>query len=230
MTIKQFKWNAKDYASNSEAQKKWAFELLTLLNLNGEESLLDIGCGDGKITAKIADTVPKGKVTGIDSSNEMVTLAKNSFPPKLFPNLTFDVMDACNIYFDQQYDIVFSNAALHWVKEHDQVLNGISKCLKSNGRILLQMGGRGNAKDIFDAIEEMMLEVKWEKYFCDFDFSYSFLSIEEYKELLKSASLQEKKIVLIPKDMQQKGKEGLAGWIRTTWLPYIEKIPNEELK
>jgi trans-aconitate 2-methyltransferase len=230
MVAKQFTWNANDYANNSEAQKKWAMELLALLKLNGNESVLDIGCGDGKITAEIAHTVPEGIVVGIDSSSEMISLAKNKFKTDYFPNLTFEVMDARNISFENQFDVVFSNAALHWIKEQDQVLNGIVKALKANGKILLQMGGKGNAKDILDCFNELMLMSNWEKYFTDFNFSYSFLSAEEYRDLLNSVGLVERNVALIPKDMKQKGREGLAGWIRATWLPYLEKIPDEELR
>jgi trans-aconitate 2-methyltransferase len=230
MTKKQFKWNAEDYAANSVAQQKWATELLSILNLNGDESVLDVGCGDGKITAQISDCVPRGTVIGIDSSSEMITLASNAFPKELFPNLRFELMDARKISFLQQFDVVFSNAALHWVKEHDEVLKGFYNSLKPKGRIVVQMGGQGNAKNILDLFDEIMRTGRWEKYFNNFNFSYSFLGIEEYRNLLSAAGLIENNIILIPKDMQQKGKEGLAGWIRTTWLPYLERIPEENEK
>jgi len=87
------------------------------------------------------------------------------------------------------------------------------------------MGGKGNAKDILYAVEEFKKDVKWRKYFNDFSFSYSFCSPEEYEELLNKAGLVPKRLELIPKDMTQNGKKGLAGWIRTTWLPYTERIP-----
>jgi trans-aconitate 2-methyltransferase len=79
------KWNAADYAANSVVQQTWARELIAKLNLRGDEHILDVGCGDGKVTAEIARTVPRGLVTGIDASPEMIAFcAQKTFPPKNF--------------------------------------------------------------------------------------------------------------------------------------------------
>jgi trans-aconitate methyltransferase len=93
------KWNAADYAANSSAQQIWARELIAQLNLRGDERVLDIGCGDGKVTAGLARAVPKGSVTGIDVSPEMIRFARKTFPSGKHPNLEFQVMDAREIDF-----------------------------------------------------------------------------------------------------------------------------------
>jgi trans-aconitate methyltransferase len=93
------KWNAADYAANSAAQQIWARELIAQLNLHGDEHILDVGCGDGKVTAELARAVPKGSVTGIDASPEMIRFARKTFPPGKHPNLEFQVMDAREISF-----------------------------------------------------------------------------------------------------------------------------------
>ncbi len=230
MSENNFNWNAEDYAKNSEAQRKWAMELIGLLNLKGNESVLDIGCGDGKITAEIACLVKDGEVIGIDNSTEMINLARNKFQPAMHPNLSFEVMDAKKISFVNQFDVVFSNAALHWIKGHDEVMKSIAASLRPNGRIMLQMGGKGNASDILNCFNEMMSEKEWSKYFLDFDFTYNFLDANDYRTMLSKYGLIEKQVALIPKNMTPKGKDGLAGWIRTTWLPYLEKIPTGTLR
>ncbi len=74
------KWNAADYAANSVVQQTWARELIAKLNLRGDEHILDVGCGDGKVTAEIARAVPHGSVTGIDASPQMIAFAKKTFP------------------------------------------------------------------------------------------------------------------------------------------------------
>ena len=93
------KWNAADYAANSAAQQIWARELIAQLHLRGNEHILDVGCGDGKVTAELARAVPKGSVTGIDASPEMIRFARKTFPPGKHPNLEFQVMDARKISF-----------------------------------------------------------------------------------------------------------------------------------
>ncbi|MCK5217701.1 MAG: methyltransferase domain-containing protein [Methanosarcinales archaeon] len=89
-----YKWNAKEYANFSAEQQKWAEELLSKLALKGNERVLDIGCGDGKITAGIAQLLPEGSVLGIDNSKEMIRFAKENFPLEQFTNLTFELEDA----------------------------------------------------------------------------------------------------------------------------------------
>ena len=94
---KDVRWNAADYAANSAAQQIWARELIAQLHLRGDEHVLDVGCGDGKVTAELARAVPKGSVTGIDASPEMIRFARKTFPPGKHPNLKFQVMDARQI-------------------------------------------------------------------------------------------------------------------------------------
>jgi len=96
---KKLKWNAADYAANSAAQQIWARELIAQLHLRGDEHTLDVGCGDGKVTAELARAVSKGSVTGIDASPEMIRFARKTFPPGKHPNLEFQVMDAREISF-----------------------------------------------------------------------------------------------------------------------------------
>jgi len=222
---KTYQWDARDYRESSSAQLQWARELLSTLQLSGKERILDIGCGDGKITAEIAKRLSKGSVLGIDSSEEMISFSTENFPQDEYRNLDFKLADARTLPFDSEFDVIFSNATLHWVIDHVNVLRGIKKSLKPGGRILLQMGGKGNASALFKVLDSMLVKERWGKYFRDFSFPYGFYGVDDYRTWLKKAGLKEKRIELIPKDMLQKGKDGLASWIRTTWLPYTQRVP-----
>src|SRR5277367_571270 len=145
------KWNPADYAANAVVQQTWARELIAKLNLRGDEHILDVGCGDGKVTAELARTLPRGSVTGMDASPQMIEFARKTFPTRKFPNLIFRVVDARKIKFERQFDLVFSNAALHWVDDHRAVLRGAAAVLKSGGRLAISSGGKGNAGDVFAA-------------------------------------------------------------------------------
>lgn len=225
-----FNWNASDYAKNSRVQQVWARELLAKLELNGRESLLDIGCGDGKVSAEIAQILADGAVTGVDSSEEMIRLAKQNFPPAAHPNLSFQQQDARSLNFRDQFEVVFSNAALHWVVDHEPVLAGIYQALKPGGRALVQMGGKGNAAQLIDIVEQILQEPDWRGCFEGFIFPYGFYSPQEYTPWLEACGLQVRQIALIPKDMIYKNREAFAGWFRTTWLPYIERVPQAKQK
>ena len=222
-----YNWNAQDYAKNSANQFQWAQELIPKLKLKGNEALLDIGCGDGKITAELAKCLTNGRVVGVDSSEKMITLAKTTFPTKEYPNLYFHVMDARNLTFKEEFDLAFSNAALHWIVDQKAVLSGVQRSLKPGGRLLFQMAGQGNAKDILSIINELVTMQPWRSYFCGMAFPYGFYNQEEYRTFLKEAGLVPIRVELFPKDMKHQGAEGLAGWVRTTWLPFTDRLPTE---
>lgn len=218
-------WNAEDYAKNSSAQRTWADELIAKLTLAGDESVLDIGCGDGKITHEIALRLPNGSVLGVDSSENMITLAAQSFAGA---NLSFRVMDAADIRLDRMFDVAFSNAALHWVRDHQAVLKGLRKHLNPNAKILLQMGGRGNAAGMIAVLEQIIAGENWRAFFEDFKLPYYFYAIEDYERWLPSTGYEVVRLELIPKDMIHDGREGLEGWLRTTWFPYTDELPFEK--
>jgi len=221
------RWRPEKYERSSSAQQLWAEELISKINIQGFERVLDIGCGDGKITARIADLVPDGSVLGIDSSKEMVRFASEKFPPERHPNLRFQEADARDLGFEEEFDLVVSFATLHWITDHEPVLLGIQRALKPGGSIFLQFGGRGNAAEPLAIAAEIISEERWCPYFQDFDFRYGFFGPEEYRIWLAQSGLQSLWVDLIPKDMIQQSPEAFAGWIETTWLPYLERVPED---
>ncbi|MBC7969262.1 MAG: methyltransferase domain-containing protein [Verrucomicrobia bacterium] len=218
-------WNPEDYAKNSDAQLKWARELRQTLNLQGDESVLDVGCGDGKITADFSTALPKGRVVGIDSSPEMIVYATRTYAVAEYPNLSFACLDARSLDFDHEFDLCFSNATLHWVDNHQAFLNGVSRALRSGGRLVISCGGQGNASDILQVFSELVSSETWKRYFDAFHNPYFFYGDQDYALWLKKAGFNIERLELIPKDMTHLGKEGLVGWIRTTWMPFTYCIP-----
>jgi trans-aconitate 2-methyltransferase len=220
-----YDWDAEEYRTSSSNQKKWALELLAKLDLKGSERVLDIGCGDGEITAAIARRVPGGSAVGIDSSRDMVDLASKNYPPDRCPNISFILQDAREIDFDEEFDAVFSNACLHWVIDHQPVLTGIGRCLKPRGRMLLQMGGKGNAATVLKAIDAVLKMSRWARYFDGFAFPYAFYGPEEYRSWMEALGFHVNRAELLPKDMVHEGADAFAAWLRTTWLPYTQRVP-----
>jgi trans-aconitate 2-methyltransferase len=163
----------------------------------------------------------------VDNSAEMIKLAKESFPQRTYPNLSFQVMDARELAFKGEFDLAFSNAALHWIADQKPVLRGVALSLKAGGRLLLQMAGKGNAKHILGIIDELAAVEPWSKYLAGMAFPYGFFDTKEYETFLKQVGLQPTRLALFPKDMTFPNAEGLAGWIRTTWLPYTQRVPEE---
>jgi trans-aconitate methyltransferase len=219
------RWDPKVYEKSSCAQQRWAQELLSKISIRGDERILDIGCGDGKITAEVALLVPRGSVMGIDNSVEMLRFAGARFPPSSWPNLAFQYADASELKYEDEFDLILSFACLHWVQDHGPVLEGIKRSLKNGGKVLMQFGGRGNAAAILEVVEGLISEEKWSGYFEGFSFPYGFFGPDEYRTWLERAGLRALRVELVAKDMIQMGREGLISWFKTTWLPYIEKVP-----
>ena len=226
--MKNYKWDAREYEKHSQGQQKWARELIEKISLKGTENVLDLGCGDGKVTAEISKLVRKGSIIGIDNSAAMIKLATDRHSVAIYPNLSFKEMDAGNLKFDDRFDLIFSNAVLHWVKDQKPVIKGMFKSLKHGGRVLLQMGGKGNAAEIVEVLSELQTEKKWHTYFNGFDFPFYFPGKNEYEALLLDCGLKLNRIELIPKIKDHSGIAALKGWIRTTWLPYTERVPEEK--
>ena len=222
-------WDPGDYHCHSSAQQGWARELIAKLQLKGDERVLDIGCGDGKMSAEIAENVPRGRVVGVDSSEAMIRFACQAYPPEQHPRLSFKVRDARDLGFNREFDLVYSNATLHWIVDHRPVLAGVARALVPGGRALLQMGGQGNAAAILGLLDAMSQEARWSPYLKGFPCPYGFHAPSTYRPWVEAAGLRAERLELIDKDMTQLGPEGLAGWMRTTWLPYLERI-DEKLR
>ena len=222
------KWNPEDYAKNSDAQLKWARELRQNLNLQGNESVLDVGCGDGKITADFATTLPACRVIGVDSSPEMIAYATRTYAVTQYPNLSFACVDARFLDFDREFDLGFSNATLHWVDNHQAFLNGAFRALQSGGRLVISCGGQGSASDVLQVFSELVSSESWKSYFDQFYNPYFFYGDRDYALWLEKAGFKVERLELVPKDMTHSGKEGLAGWIRTTWMPFTQYVPESE--
>lgn len=219
-------WNASEYAKNSLGQYAWAMSLIERLDLAPDDHVLDIGCGDGKVTVEIARRVPSGHVLGVDRSEDMVELAQQTWCPSI-PNVEFRVADARALRPPDAFDYVFSNSTLHWIPDHPAVLSGVAAALKPGGRLAFSMGGRGTASAVYSAIGELAQLEPWGGFLAGVVSPHYFYGAEEYNEWLPQAGLAPRRVELVPKPMRLAGKSGLEGWLRTTWFLYTDRIPTE---
>ncbi len=222
------KWNPADYAQSSDAQLKWAQELQANLHLSAHESILDVGCGDGKISANFAQLVPDGRVVAIDSSPEMIEYAIDTYPSSQYPNLSFTCVSAQHLTFEQEFDLIFSNAVLHWVDDHPAFLAGARRALRSGGRLIISCGGAGNAIDVLQVFSELVVSQPWQQYFNGFVNPFFFYESTDYQKWLLSEGFTVNRLELIPKDMTHRSREEFTAWIRTAWLPFTSKVPAGE--
>ncbi len=140
------KWDAGLYNDKHSFVWKMASGVLELLEPKVNEHILDVGCGTGHLTAKIAAS--GAQVTGIDRSPEMIREAR-----KAYPAIRFEVLDAREIDLPEKFDAVFSNATLHWISEPERAIAGISAVLRQGGRFVTEFGGKGNNAGLVAAAE-----------------------------------------------------------------------------
>jgi len=173
-------WDAAEYSRRSGLQQAMAEEVLALLDLEGSERVLDVGCGDGKITAEIATRLPRGMVLGVDPSRDMIAFASSHFGPAARPNLRFEVADARFLPFRSEFNLVVSFNALHWVPEQDAALRSIRAAMMLDGRVQIRLVPAGPRKSLENVVEETRQSSRWGGYFQDFHDPYLHLTPEQY--------------------------------------------------
>jgi trans-aconitate 2-methyltransferase len=170
-------WDAAGYSRISSLQKAMAEEVLGLLDLNGARRILDVGCGEGKITAEIASRIQEGSIVGIDPSSDMIRFADDRFTRA---NLRFEVADARRLPFENEFDLAVSFNALHWIPDQDVALRSIRSALVPSGKTQFRLVTVGPRQSLESVVEETRTSLKWKEYFKNFQDPYLRLTPEEY--------------------------------------------------
>jgi trans-aconitate methyltransferase len=208
-------------------QTEYGWKQLAQLSLVGNETVLDIGCGDGRITVELARLVPRGSVVGVDSSPEMIAAARGAHLPRQ-PNLSFELMDARELTFESKFDLVFSTSALHWVKDHRAVLKGIWRALKPGGKIHLAFAARGTLSGLTPIAEALTRNPRWHTKIGSVRNPFGLYGPEEYRKWLDEIGFVVERVDLIERDVMHKGRAAFEGWLRTIGMTYIQRIEPED--
>lgn len=221
-------WHASDYHRESGVQQAMAQEQLGRLTLEGGERILDVGCGDGKITAQIAARLPRGSALGVDPSRVMIAFASSHFGAPAQANLRFEVADARCLPYRDEFDLVVSFNALHWVGEQDAALGSIRASLKPGGRALLRMVPRDRRQSLEDVIEEVRQRPRWTDSFTDFRRPHAHFTPEEYRALAERAGFQVVRLTVEDKAWDFKTREAFSAFARATFVEWTQRLPQSE--
>lgn len=198
-------WNANLYDTKHKFVSSLATETVELLSPKVGERILDIGCGTGHLTQKIANC--GAEVLGVDSAETMILQARQNYP-----DLQFAVMDAINLEFTEEFDAVFSNAVLHWIKQPEKVIAGVWKSLKSGGRFVAEFGGKGNIDSIQTALERAICQEN--SAFENLLNPNYFPSIGEYSSLLENQGFELTFATLFDRPTPLDGESGMVNWLK----------------
>jgi trans-aconitate methyltransferase len=209
------------YAAASAHQKEWGSRLIDELALRGDERVLDIGCGDGALTAAIAALVPRGRVLGIDASRGMIDVARG----RAGGNLSFRLMDAADISLRGEFEIVFSNACLHWVLDHTSVLAATFAALAPGGVARFNFGGEGNCIHLIRVVREVMASREFARWFDGFAWPWYMPGVVEYDKAAAALPWSERHVWLENADRNFPNADALVGWIdQPSIVPFLAAV------
>jgi SAM-dependent methyltransferase len=203
-------WSAAGYEKNARFVSDLGEEILNWLAPKPGERILDLGCGDGALTEKIAKA--GADVVGIDTGPDFLRAARER-------GLDARQVDGHELHFEAEFDAIFSNAALHWMTEPQKVLAGIARALKPGGRFVAEFGGHGNVAAIITALRSAALAFGGDQAPAH---PWFFPTAAEYAALLGKAGFECERIELVPRPTPL--PTGIEGWIATFRKPFFDQF------
>jgi trans-aconitate methyltransferase len=207
-------WDAALYQDQHSFVWRYGANLMESLNPQPGERILDIGCGTGQLTAEIARS--GATVTGLDNSSDMLAEAR-----KNYPDLAFVLGDAASFHFPEPFDAVFSNAALHWVKDSEGAVKSIAQALRPAGRFIAEFGGKGNNASVQAALRAVLGPS------ADEQSPWYYPSVGEYAPILERHGFEVREASLFDRPTPLEGEDGMENWLRMFTGSYWRHLPTD---
>lgn len=214
-------WAAGTYHRVSAPHLVWADAILERLPLRGDETVLDAGCGSGRVTAKLVERVPRGRVIGVDGSASMVAQAREN----LGPGVLVLEQDLLELESPEPVDAVFSSAVFHWVLDHPRLFTRLAAALAPGGRLVAQCGGRGNIDGFRARADAVAAREPYAPHLAGFDAPWNYATPEETEERLRAAGFAEARAWLEPWPVVPPEP---VDFLRVVCLgPHLDTLPEE---
>jgi trans-aconitate 2-methyltransferase len=214
-------WDAKTYHRVSAPHQDWAEALFDRLALRGDETVLDAGCGSGRVTLKLVERLPRGRVIAVDGAPSMVAEAR----ALLGDRATVVQSDLVALELEEPVDAIFSSAVFHWIPDHEALFARLLAALKPGGRLVAQCGGDGNVAAFRGRSDEVAAREPYAQHLKGWRGPWNYASAEQTAERLETAGFVDVKTWLQPWDATPPEPEQ---FIRTVCLhPQLERLPSE---
>lgn len=184
-------WNATEYHRISGPQVSWGGRVLARVNLRGDEWLMDAGCGTGRLTAQLLQSLPRGRAVGVDLSQNMLAAAQDFLSPDFGGKFLLVAADLQDLPFERVFDGIFSTAAFHWVLNHDRLFRSLFRALRPGGWLQAQCGGGPNLARLRQRVGELAATAKYERYFDGFREPWTFNDAETAAAIMRRAGFIE---------------------------------------
>ena len=214
-------WDAATYERVSGPQLEWSREVIDRLDLRGDETVLDAGCGSGGVTLQLLERLPRGYVIAVDAAPSMVEHARRA----LGDRATVIHSDLQELVLDTPVDAVFSNAVFHWVPDHDRLFRRMHDALRPGGRMSVQCGGKGNIEGFHGIAAEIGAHDPFAEHLADWEGPWNFAGAEETRDRLERAGFTEIETWLHPWPVVP---DEPRAFIRTVCLgPHLARLPED---
>jgi trans-aconitate 2-methyltransferase len=215
-------WDATSYDRVSTPQVEMALPVLDRLPLRGDETVLDAGCGSGRVTMLLLERLPHGSVVAVDSAPSMVEHARAALEGE---RATVLCQSLTELVLDESVDAVFSNAVFHWIADHERLFQRLAAALKPGGLLVAQCGGKGNIDKFRRLADEVAAEQPYAEHMADFRGPWNYASPEDTERLLRAAGFYEIRCWLQPWPVEPGDPLEFA---RTVCLGnHLEALPDE---
>jgi trans-aconitate 2-methyltransferase len=215
-------WDAETYDEVSDPQFNWGMEVLERLELRGDETVVDAGCGSGRVTEQLLERLPEGRVIAVDGSEAMVEKARE----RLGERAEYLVSDLVQLTLPEPVDMVFSTATFHWIPDHDVLFRQMRRVLRPGGRLVAQSGGKGNVARHTEAIAAVAADPEYGQHLTEAKGLWNFVSPEETEQRLDAAGFTGVRCWLQAKPVQPSRP---LEFISTVTLgPVLDRLPEEK--
>ncbi|HEX6584322.1 MAG TPA: methyltransferase domain-containing protein [Thermoleophilaceae bacterium] len=215
-------WDAATYDRVSAPQVEWALRVLERLPLRGDETVLDAGCGSGRVTQLLLERLPRGHVVAVDSAPSMVSHARRALDPDRTTVLQASLTE---LVLDEPVDAAFSNAVFHWIEDHDALFTRLHAALRPGGRLVAQCGGKGNVERFHRAERLVASRDPYAEYLADWRGPWRFAGAAETAERLERAGFEEVEAWLEPYPVTPGDP---ISFVRVACLgPHLEQLPED---
>jgi trans-aconitate 2-methyltransferase len=215
-------WDAATYHRVSSPHVEWASALLDRLDLRGDETVLDAGCGSGRVTSMLLERLPRGHVVAVDQAPSMVEHARAALPGD---RVTVVQASLTELELDEPVDAIFSNAVFHWIADHERLFSRLHDALRPGGRLVAQCGGEGNVARFHNAARAAAAEQPYARHLAGWKGPWNFAGPEETAQRLERAGFIDVQTWLEPHPV---APDDPADYLRTVCLGYhLEQLPEE---
>jgi trans-aconitate methyltransferase len=223
-------WNATDYHRISQPQVSWGKKVLARICLRGDEMIMDAGCGTGRLTAELLQSLPRGRVVGVDLSQNMLAGARHYLTP-FGGTILLVAADLQDLPFERIFDGIFSTAAFHWVLDHDRLFRSLFSALRPGGWLLAQCGGGPNLASLRKRTNELAATAKYARYFAGFREPWTFNDAETAATILRRAGFAEVETSLEPAVTVLEDLPKYSEFVRTVILrQHLDRVPDAGLR